>query len=149
MLTRPTTEQILNGIADELATTVLADLQSEPVRVMVQMMDQLLRACAQRAAHEIAWMQEETAAIVDAATPVVGEASVAEAMARLVAAPDGLHLEEACDRYHLAGEVLSAAVEAAFARGDDPVRASLVSVLRARNGHELQIIGQLNLVGRG
>ena len=149
MLTRPTTDQILNGVADELTTTVLPDVQSEPVRVMLGMMDQLLRGCAQRAAHEIAWMADETDAIVVAVQPFAGEPEVAAALDALGAAPVSLHLAEAAARYHLASEVLAAALEAAFTNGDDEGRAALFALLRARNATELQIIGQLNLVGRG
>ncbi len=149
MLSRPTTEQVLLSIADNLQSDIVPVVHDEPAKVMLAMMDQLLRGCAQRAAHEIAWMHEEAEAVVAAAQPFAGDRAVAESLAVLAATPDGLHLDEACARYDLASQVLSAAIEAAFASGDVAGRTSLFALLRARNGHELAIIGSLNLVGRG
>ena len=59
MLTRPTTEQVLVGIANELRDTVAPEVRSEPVQVLLGQIDQILRGLAVRSAHEIAWMHEE------------------------------------------------------------------------------------------
>jgi hypothetical protein len=52
-------------------------------------------------------------------------------------------------RYSLAGDVLGCAMEAAYAAGDEEGIEALRAVLRARSDREMQIIGQLDLVGRG
>ena len=137
MLTRPTTEQILRNIVDELQATVAPALPDGPAKVAVGMMTQLLQGCAVRAAHEIGWMHEEIAAIEAQVGPVAG------------AHGDGLHLDDVLPRYHAAGEALAAAVEAAYAAGDTARVEALRQLLEARNAHEMQVVGALELVGRG
>ena len=137
MFTRPTTEQVLRGIADDLTATVLPALPEGPARVAVGMMTQLLAGCAQRAAHEIAWMHEEVAAIETAIGTVPG------------AHGDSLHLDDVVARYHAAGEALSVAVDSAYATGDAARVEVLRLLLEARSAHEMQIVGALDLVGRG
>ena len=63
MITRPTTDQLLLDCCRELLDVVLPDVQSDHVRVAVQMLENVLRNAATRAAHEIGWMRDETAAI--------------------------------------------------------------------------------------
>jgi hypothetical protein len=136
MFTRPTNEQILRTIADELHATVLPDLQSESVRVLVSQMEQLVRSCAERAAHEIAWVHDEAADIAAATGEPVG-------------APLSLHLDDVVAWYDVASRVLSAALEAAFA-ADDAVRvAQLKQLIDARSETQMRIVGALDLVGRG
>lgn len=150
MLTRPTTDQLLDGVVASLERDVLPALTDEPARVAVQMMQQLLRSAAVRAAHEIAWMAEEVAAIRDAAARVIDDAAVAEALAALDDADQiDLHLAAAQLRYDCAGEVLSRIIEVAYAPGTPADRERVVALLAARSEHEMAIVGQLDLVGRG
>jgi hypothetical protein len=149
VLTRPTTEQVLAAVARELGEVVLPAVSDEPVRVALQMMVQLLAGCAQRAAHEIAWMHEEIAAIESAVDDIDDEATRV-AVAALRAAPTGsLHLDDVVRRYHLASEALAAAVEHAYRIGDGPLAVSLRELLLARNANEMTVVGRLDLVGRG
>lgn len=136
MFTRPTTEQVLDVIANELRETVLAELEPGPARVMVEQVEQLMRGCAQRSAHEIAWIHEEVAAI----EVVVG---------RDLGSPLSLHLDDVAAWYDTASHELSAAIDVAFSNGDHDRVDELRTLLDARSGHEMQIIGALDLVGRG
>ena len=136
MFTRPTTEQVLDVIANELRETVHAELEPGPARVLVEQIEQLMRGCARRSAHEIAWAHDEVAAIADAVGKDLGS-------------PGSLHLDDVAGWYDAASRELSAAIEAAFAAGDDARVAELRALLDARSAHEMEIIGALDLVGRG
>ena len=149
MLSRPTTDQVIRGVMADLTAVVLPCVADGPARVALGMIDQLLRGCAERAAHEVAWMHDEVEAIAAEARQFADDAAVAEALRALAAAPTGLDLDHVVERYHRAGEVLAACVDAAFARADEEGRRRLVALLRDRNRRELQITGTLDLVGRG
>jgi hypothetical protein len=136
MLSRPTTEQILIGIATELRETVAPAVQSEPVKVLLGQMDQILRALAARAAHEIAWIHEEA----DSISAVTGTD---------VGWPASLHLDDVVAWYDTVSRVLSAALDEAFAADDRERVAELKLLLDARSATEMTIIGALELVGRG
>src|SRR5689334_2055632 len=119
MLSRPTTDQVLEGVQRDLDELVLPALSDEPARVAVGMMRQLVRGAAVRAAHEIAWMHEEIEQILAAVDAVRDDAGVSAALAELDELDTGsLHLADVQERYHRAGLVLSAAVEAAYAADD-------------------------------
>jgi hypothetical protein len=151
---RPSTDQILEGACAELEQQVVPALPpGSPAVVLVQQMVQLLRGCATRAAHEIAWMHDEMAAIEEAVAALlatVDDDATAQALAAFRAAPaGGLHLAEVTDRYDLASRALGAAVEAAYRTGDEAAQQRLRELLRTRCANEMAIIGALELVGRG
>jgi hypothetical protein len=149
MLARPTTDQVLDGIVASLTDDVLPAIQDEPARVAVQMIVQLARSAAVRSAHEIAWMHEEIDAVRAAGTAST-DAPVGEAVAALDEIDfTSLHLADVQRRYDAAGEVLSRLAEAAFADGTAHDRAAVRELLAARSAHEMAIVGQLDLVGRG
>ena len=80
MLSRPTTEQIILDCREELLNTIAPAVPEGPVLVAIHMMENVLRNCATRAAHEIAWMREECAAMLKeffAALRVVPQGPVA------------------------------------------------------------------------
>jgi hypothetical protein len=136
MLSQPTTSQILTGVANELRDVVAAEVHSEPVKVLVAQLEQVVRNCAERAAHEIAWIHEE-AAVVAAATGVD------------VGTPASLHLADVAAWYSQVSGVLGAAVEAAFADRDSARQAQLKEILDARSATEMGILGTFEFVGRG
>ena len=136
MYSRPTTEQVLDLIADELRDAVLPDVNSEVVRVLVAQMEQIVRGCARRAGHEIAWIHEEAATIATITGTQVG-------------APASLHLDDVVAWYDAASRVLSTALDAAFASGDPTRVAEIKAVLDARSATEMRVVGTLDLVGRG
>lgn len=136
MLTRPTTEQVLVGIADELRDAVAPEVRSEPVQVLLGQIDQILRGLAVRSAHEIAWMHEEADTIAAVTGTDVGW-------------PASLHLDHVCTWYDSVSRTLSAALDEAFAAGDAARVAELKLLLDARSATEMKIVGALDLVGRG
>jgi len=153
MNTRPTTEQIILDCRRELLEVVLPDVASGHVRVSVQMLENVLRNVATRAAHEIAWMREETADLEAYARDVSAElphnAALTAALDGLDAAPrDSLHLEDVTETYSRAGEAMSCALEAAMAAGHGPLSERAAALLRARNDLELEIKGEWAMVGR-
>ena len=153
MLARPTTEQILLDLRAELLSTIDGALTEPTAKVAIQMMENVLRNCAERAAHEIAWMRDETTSMVDFAEQVAGSAAAsAELRAALAAYSSGrsesLHLDDVTATYSLAGECLSTALEAVLAAGDDALHATGRGLLEQRLAHEQQIMGTWTMVGR-
>jgi hypothetical protein len=136
MLTRPTTEQVLIGIANELRDTVAPEVRSEPVKVLLAQIDQILRSCATRSAHEIAWIHDEADTIAAVTGTDVGW-------------PASLHLDDVVAWYDTTSRVLSAALDEAFAARDTNRVAELKLILDARSATEMKIVGALDLVGRG
>ena len=155
MISRPTTDQIILDCRRELLDVVLPDVQSEHVRVSVQMLENVLRNVATRAAHEVAWMQEECALLEAFADEVVAtlpawSADVVSALGSLrTSDPTSLHLADVTERYSLAGEAFSCALEAAIAAGHAGLSQRAAEMLAARNQRELEINGEWAMVGRG
>jgi hypothetical protein len=136
MLARPTTEQVLVGIADELRDTIAPEVHSEPLQVLLGQIDQILRGLAVRSAHEIAWMHEEADGIAAVTGTDVGW-------------PSSLHLDDVCTWYNSVSRALSSALDEAFAAGDAARVAELKLLLDSRSATEMKIVGALELVGRG
>lgn len=154
MLSRPTTDQILLDCRNELLTTINASVADEPVKIAIQMMENVLRNCAERAAHEIAWMGEEGQAMIGFAERVHAGDDTTEEVAATLAAyhagrSDSLHLDDVSATYHLAGNCLSAALEAAMAGSNHDLQVAGRAVLELRLAHEQAIMGEWSFVGRG
>lgn len=64
MITRPTTDVLIGDCCRELMDAILPGLTDETLRLRLVMAETVLRNAAVRAAHEIAWMREETAALM-------------------------------------------------------------------------------------
>jgi hypothetical protein len=153
MLSRPTTEQILLDCCRELMTNVLPSLTDATAQVSVIMVETVLRNTAVRAAHEVAWMRAETADIEAYAHAVAGRAPGDEplraALAALAAAPyDSLHLDDVVETYCRAGNVLSAALEAAVAGGPAALVRRGEEILDVRSGHETEVMAGWRPTGR-
>lgn len=152
MISRPTTDQLILECRRELLQSVLPDVQSEHVRVTVQMLENILRNAATRAAHEIAWMREETASLEAYARSVLATspdgASIAEALADLGAAPSDDHLADVVETYSRAGEAFSCALEVATREGRADLVAKAADLLAERNARELEVNGEWAMVGR-
>jgi hypothetical protein len=153
MLSRPTTDQIILDCRNELLNTIDPAVDSPQVKIAIQMMENVLRNCATRAQHEIAWMREEADAMMAFAhTVAASPASTAAVTAALTAYDAGhttsLHLDEMTRTYDLAGDCLSVALEAAMAAGDDALHVAGRAILDARLAHELEIMGDWAFVGR-
>jgi hypothetical protein len=153
MLSRPTTEQILLDCCRELMTTVLPSLTDETAQVSVIMVETVLRNTAVRAAHEVAWMRDETADIEAYAHAVAaqapGTAPLETALAALADAPrDSLHLDDVVETYCQAGNALSAALEIAVSRGLATLVQRGQEILDVRTGHETEVMAGWTPTGR-
>ena len=152
MLSRPTTEQILLDCCRELMTNVLPSLTDATAQVSVIMVETVLRNTAVRAAHEVAWMRDETADIEAYARAVAAQApgtTLATALAALAAAPrDSLHLDDVVETYCRAGNALSAALETAVASGLAPLVQRGEEILDVRSGHETEVMAGWTPTGR-
>lgn len=136
MLSRPTTDKILVGIARDLREQVLPHVNDEPAKVALGMIDQILANLAVRAEHEIAWMHEEVAQIAATAQRDAGS-------------PASLHLGDVVAWYGAASRWLSEGIENAYASCDQAQINTWRALIEARSAHEQRIMGTLNLVGRG
>ena len=152
MLSRPTTEQILLDCCRELMTNVLPSLTDATAQVSVIMVETVLRNTAVRAAHEVAWMRDETADIEAYAREVAAQApgtTLETALAALAAAPrDSLHLDDVVEAYCRAGHALSAALETAVASGLAPLIQRGEEILDVRSGHETDVMAGWSPTGR-
>jgi hypothetical protein len=155
VIARPTTDQILLDCRRELLETVLPAVTDPAVSVCIQMLENVLRNAATRAAHEIAWMTDETAQMrayardaVERLGAAAGEAASALRIAE-AEGPGSLHLDDVVREYSAAGEALACAVEAALAVGDEALVARGVDLLRIRTDRELEIKGEWAMIGRG
>jgi hypothetical protein len=152
MLSRPTTEQILLDCCRELMTNVLPSLTDATAQVSVIMVETVLRNTAVRAAHEVAWMRDETADIETYAREVAAQApgtALETALAALAAAPrDSLHLDDVVETYCRAGNALSAALETAVASGLAPLIHRGEEILDVRSGHETEVMAGWSPTGR-
>jgi hypothetical protein len=136
MFAKPTTEQVLLGIIEHLDEIIAPELQTDGARNSLGMISQILRGCATRSAHEIAWMNEEISVIASA----TGQSAAVAA---------SLNLDDVCAAYSVASGQLADAIESAYEAGDTARAASLRELLKARSAHEMAIVGALDLVGRG
>ena len=136
MLTQPTTDKILLAIADDLNSVVLPSVTDEPAKVLLGQIDQLLRRLSRRTGSEINWMIEEIKKIDDA----IGRDNT-EVGSYL--------LSDIAAAYSEASGALGDAIDQAFKEGDSEQIDTLREVLVDRIAIEQEILGQLDLVGRG
>tara|TARA_Y100000590_G_C15272540_1_gene845672 strand:+ start:263 stop:673 length:411 start_codon:yes stop_codon:yes gene_type:complete len=136
VLTQPTTDKILLAIADDLNSIVLPAVSDEQAKVLLGQIDQLLRRLSRRSASEIAWMIEE-----------IGDINAA--IGREHEKITGFLLADVAAKYSEASGALGDAIDQAFADGDAEKIAKLKDLLSSRIEKEQEILGQLDLVGRG
>ncbi|MGY1616139.1 hypothetical protein ACI797_05285 [Geodermatophilus sp. SYSU D00691] len=152
MIGRPTTEQLLRDCCRVLETDVLPAVADETTQVRLVMLAKVLGNAAVRAAHEIAWMREETVAVEGYGAAVLaatGDPALRAALAALADGPAGsLHLADVTEVYGRAGEALSTALEAALASGREDLVRDGESLLAARLAHEDEIVGGWDSAGR-
>jgi hypothetical protein len=137
MIAKPTTEQILNDCSRELMEVVLPAVTDETVVVAIYMMDLVLRNAAVRAAHEIAWMTEEIGGLESFA----GGTTPADANG-------SLHLDDVVERYRLASEAYSRAMEEAVAAGDEERTRRGAALMARRVEREQEVMCGWSPVGR-
>jgi hypothetical protein len=154
MITRPTTEQLVDVVRRELAERVAPCVSDPQVATSLQMIDHILRTLSRRAGHELGWMVEEMDAVAElgervAGSGLAGAGPVTEALADFHAHRGAAgHSDAIIEDYNRATEVLSRCVEATF---DHPgeLRDSVTALLDQRLAHEMDVIGpDFQLVGR-
>ena len=162
MITRPTTDVLIADCCQELTEEILPALTDDTLRLRLIMTETVLRNAAVRAAHEIAWMREETAGLLAYAAAVAGVAAVAAvadrdgggeplraALAAAEACPaDSLHLGDVARRYERAGEAFTQALAAAQRAGAADLVARARELLRDRIATEKQVMASYAVVGR-
>lgn len=154
MITRPTTDALIDDCCRELMDAILPGLTDDTLKLRLVMTETALRNAAVRAAHEIAWMREETAALMAYATMVAARHGSAPLDAALAAAraDDGtsasLHLADVTDRYERAGQAFAAALGAAQEAGAADLVAQARALLRDRVTIEKQVMASYAVVGR-
>ena len=136
MLSQPTTDKILLAIADDLNSVVLPAVTDEPAKVLLGQIDQLLRRLSRRTASEIDWMITEIKLINDA-------------IGRETSDIGSYLLTDVAYAYSEASGALGDAIDEAFSEGDTQQIAVLRQLLLDRIAKEQEILGQLDLVGRG
>ena len=70
MFSRPTTDQVILDCRNELLNAVDSAVSDPTVKITIQMLENVLRNVAERAAQEIAWMHEETDLMIGFANEV-------------------------------------------------------------------------------
>jgi hypothetical protein len=152
VITRPTTDALIEDCCRELMEGILPGLTDETLKLRLIMTETVLRNAAVRAAHEIAWMREETTALLDYAGRVAarhGSESLRAALAQAEAgSADSLHLADVADRYERAGQAFTAALAAAQEAGDADLVAEARELLRDRIATEKEVMATYEVVGR-
>ncbi len=152
MITRPTTDALIEDCCRELMEGILPGLTDETLKLRLVMTETVLRNAAVRAAHEIAWMREETAALLAYARRVAarhGGAPLRAVLAGAAAGPAGsLHLADVADCYERAGQAFAAALAAAQEAGAADLVAQAREVLRDRIATEKEVMAAYEVIGR-
>jgi hypothetical protein len=152
MITRPTTDELIGDCCRELIDAILPTLTDETLRLRLVMTETVLRNAAVRASHEIAWMLQETSALMGYAAEVaarLGSEPLRAAMAAVQAGPpESPHLAEVTDRYERAGQVFEQALAAAQEAGAADLVARARELLRDRIATEKQVMATYAVVGR-
>ncbi len=141
MITRPTTDALIGDCCRELTDAILPALTDETLRLRLVMTETVLRNAAVRAAHEIAWMLQETSALMAYAEQVAARHASEPLRAAMAAAeagpPESLHLADVADRYERAGQAFEKALAAAQEAG-----------ARDRIATEKEVMATYAVVGR-
>jgi hypothetical protein len=149
MITRPTTDALIEDCCRELMEGILPGLTDETLKLRLVMTETVLRNAAVRAAHEIAWMRGETAALLAYAGRVAawhGSEALRAALADAEAGPaDSL---DVADVYERAGQAFAAALAAAQEAGAADLIAQAREVLRDRIATEKEVMATYAVVGR-
>lgn len=156
MISKPTTTQILEDCCRCLLDEIIPAVPAGPTQVQLAMLEGVLRNMAVRAAHEIAWMEEEREAIGAYAARVAaqtggGDAGGGDLRPALEAAtpPASLHLDDVVAAYERASEALSCAIEASLKAGDASLTGEGTALLETRLAGEREILaGWGDLAGR-
>ena len=140
MISRPTTQQLLDDCARELRESIMPLVTDPAARVRLEMLEQIIASCALRSAHELAWMAEECGDMEAYAVTVhdaFGDEGVGALIDRYRSERRGtLELDDCVHDYDLAGRAFSAALALAMRRADAALTARARELALARNDRE-------------
>jgi hypothetical protein len=152
MIVRPTTDQLLLDCCRELTDEILPAIIDDTVKLRLIMAVTVLGNAAVRAAHEIAWMREETETTLVFAREVAAtqpDERIAAAIDAVEAAPRlSLHLADVVAVYERAGETLAVALQVAHECSLTELIARAAGLLRARVETEKLVMADYAIVGR-
>ena len=153
MISRPTTQQLIDAIAIELNSKVAPAISDPTVQVQLEMAIAVLKTTAVRSANELAWMQEERNAIEETARQLLDALPDAKPLqGALQTYTDGLtnslYAKDAQADYARATEVLSCAIEAAYDSGNAEHIAAVGQLMDQRHANQQAVTGQFMAAGR-
>jgi hypothetical protein len=152
VISRPTTDQLIADVCQDLLSAVLPALIDETLQVRVAMAETVLRNAAVRAAHEIAWMTDETAALIEYAKAVnarIPSVELDDALAAVDDAPrTSLHLADVVETYERASQALAVAIGAAQRDGTAELVDAGRDLLHDRVSTEKAVMATYVVVGR-
>jgi len=153
VISRPSTQQLIDAICVELASKVAPAVTDPVVQVQLEMALAVLKTAAMRSGSELAWMQEERDAIEQTARYMLEATPEATALRdALQAYTDGLtnslYLVDAQADYARASEVLSCAVEVAYQSGDAEQIAAVIRLMDQRHANQQAVTGVFQAAGR-
>jgi hypothetical protein len=140
VISRPTTQQLLDDCARELRESIMPLVTDPAARVRLEMMEQIIASCALRSTHEHAWMADECVemeAYAVAVRDTFGDDGVGALIDRYHSERrGGLELDDCVHDYDLAGRAFAAALALAMQRGDTALTARARELALARNDRE-------------
>ena len=153
MISRPTTPQLIDAMCIALSNTVAPAITDPTVQVQLAMAISVLQTTSVRSGNELAWMQEERDAIEETAGRLLqalpDATALSEALTTYVNGKTGsLYLDVAQGDYARASEVLSCAIEAAYASGDADHIAAVGRLIDQRHANQQTTTGQFTALGR-
>jgi hypothetical protein len=153
MISRPTTQQLIDAICTELGSKVGPAITDPVIQIQLEMALSVLQTAAVRSGNELAWMHEEREAIERTARQMLDALPDAAPLREaLQAYTDGLtnslYLQEAQADYARASEVLSCAVEAAYESGEAEHIDAVGRLMDQRHANQQSVTGQFMAAGR-
>jgi hypothetical protein len=152
VISRPTTDQLIADVCQDLLDAVLPALIDETLQVRVAMAETVLRNAAVRAAHEIAWMTDETAALIEYAKAVnarIPSVELDDALAAVDDAPrTSRHLADVVETYERASQAFAVAIGAAQRDGTAELVDAGRDLLHDRVSTEKAVMATYVVVGR-
>ena len=153
MISRPSTRQLIDAMCTELSSRVAPALTDPTAQVQLAMAITVLQTSAVRSANELAWMQEERDAIEEGARSILEAFPDASALSAALATyldnrTNSLYLDDAQADYARASEVLSCAIDAAYASGNADHIATVGRLIDQRHANQQKVTGQFTALGR-
>lgn len=150
MIPRPSTDELLRDCCRELTEEILPALTDETLKLRLVMTVTVLGNAAVRAANEIAWLQDETDALLGYAQDVCTTHADPDLGAALagVTPPPSLRLHDVVAAYEAASAVFAVALGVAQRVGDQALLERAATLLRARIDVEKEAMADYVVVGR-